>query len=158
MNERGMVTEIQGKLLTVQLEMNEGCGACANDGCKKTRRSIKAYNRDEVPLSEGDYAEIQVEGKAQLYGAFWVLGLPLLVFAGGYVAGRLLFPGESEVPAALCGLGGLALGMLVGVLVQKGQRLESLPRVLRKLDPDISGEPNPDWNEGSPEYIEAASK
>jgi positive regulator of sigma E activity len=158
MNERGMVTEIQGKLLTVQLEVNEGCGACANDGCKKTRRAIKAYNRDEIPLAEGDYVEVQIEGKAQLFGAFWVLGLPLIMFAGGYVLGRLVFRGESEAPAALGGLGGLLLGMLIGVIVQKGQRLESLPRILRKVEPEVSGEADPDWNEGSPEYIDAASK
>jgi len=158
MNERGMVTEIQGRLLTVQLEMNEGCGACANDGCKKTRRAIKAYNRDGLPLAEGDYIEVQVEGKAQLVGAFWVLGMPLVLFIGGYLLGRSLFPGESEGPAALCGLAGLVVGMIVGMVVQKGQRLESLPRVLRKVEPEISGEPNPDWTEGSPEYNEAASK
>lgn len=158
MTERGTVAEIQGKLLTVQLELNEGCGACANDGCKKTRRAIKAYNRDGIALGEGDCVDVDIEGKAQLLGAFWVLGLPLLLFGGGYVLGRLLFPGEAEGPAALCGLGGLLLGMLVGVIVQKGQRLESLPRVLRKVEPEVSGEPNPDWSEGSPEYVEAASR
>lgn len=141
MIERGMVSEIQGKLLTVQLELNEGCGACGNEGCKKTRRSVKAYNKSELALAEGDCVEIDIQGKAQLVGALWVLGLPLALFAGGYVFGRLTFPGLSETPAALCGIGGLSLGMVVGVLVQKGQRLESLPAVLRKVEPDAADEP-----------------
>jgi len=144
--------------VTVQLELNEGCGACGNEGCKKAKRAVKAYNRNGLDLTEGDYVEIDIQGKAQLIGALWVLGLPLLMFAGGYVVGRELFPGESEAPAALCAIGGLALGMLVGVLVQKRQRLESLPAVIRKIRPEVSGEPNPDWSEGSSEYVEAASR
>jgi positive regulator of sigma E activity len=148
MTERGTVTEIQGRLLSVQLELNEGCGACGNEGCKKARRAVKAYNRSDIPLSEGDCVDIDIEGKAQLVGALWVLGLPLALFVGGYLVGRAAFPGASEAPAALCGVGGLALGMAVGVLVQKGQRLESLPSVLRKVEPGSADAPEPDWAEG----------
>lgn len=162
MIERGTVSEIQDRLVSVQLELNEGCGACGNEGCKKARRAVKAYNRDRLALAEGDCVEIDIQGKAQLLGAFWVLGLPLILFGGGYVLGSLAFPAASkaaefEAPAALCGLAGLALGMLLGVIVQKRQRLESLPAVIRKIEPEVVGEPNPEWDEGSPEYVDAAS-
>jgi positive regulator of sigma E activity len=157
MTERGTVSGIRDRLLTVQLELNEGCGACSNDGCKKTRRAVQAYNRSDIPLAEGDYVEIDIEGKAQLIGAFWVLGLPLIVFAGGYIARPVVFPGASEAPAALCGIAGLTLGMLVGVIVQKRQRMESLPAVIRKIEPEVSGEATPEWSEGSPDYVDAAS-
>jgi len=158
MTERGTVSEIRGKQLTVQLELNEGCGACGNEGCKKARRAVQAYNREDIPLAEGDFVDIDIEGKAQFFGALWVLGLPLALFIGGYFLGRVLFKAEGEGPAALVGLAGLLVGMVVGVLVQKGQRLETLPRVLRKVEPEISGEPDPDWDEGSSEYVEAASR
>ncbi|HOX33278.1 MAG TPA: SoxR reducing system RseC family protein [Spirochaetales bacterium] len=157
MTERGVVSEIQDRLLTVQLELNEGCGACSNEGCKKARRGVRAYNRQDIPLAEGDSVDIEIEGKAQLYGALWVLGLPLVLFACGYILGRVVFPDGSETPAALCGIAGLSLGMVVGILVQKKQRLESLPSVIRKVEIEISGEPRPDWAEGSPEYVDAAS-
>lgn len=140
MTERGTVTEIRDRELTVQLEMTAGCGNCANDGCKVSRHALKAYNRDGLELAEGDLVEIEVEGRAQVTGALWVLGLPLALFAGGYFAGRALFPtATGEGPAALSGLAGLVLGMVVGVWAQKGQRLDSLPRALRKVearDPD----------------------
>ncbi|MBL8967555.1 MAG: SoxR reducing system RseC family protein [Spirochaetaceae bacterium] len=139
MTERGIVKEIQGKLVTVQLEMTAACGACGNNGCKTSRNCLQAYNRDEVTIAEGDEVEIQVEGKAQLEGALWVLGLPLALFAGGYVAGRALFPGASEAPAALSGLAGLVIGVVVGVLVQKGKRLETLPRILRVVHAEAGG-------------------
>lgn len=157
MTERGTVTEVRDRLLTVQLELNEGCGACANDGCKKAKRAVQAYNRSDIPLAEGDCVEINIEGKAQFFGALWVLGLPLLLFAGGYIVGRFMTTGESEAPAAISGVVGLVLGMIIGVIVQKRQRLESLPSVVRKVEPEVSGEAEPEWTEGSPDYVDAAS-
>jgi len=157
MTERGIVTKLDGRLVTVQLEMQDGCGVCGNEACKTGRRSIQGYNRQDIALAEGDAVELAVSGRAQLSGAFWILGMPLLVFAGGYVLGRLLFPGSSEAPAALAGLAGLALGMSVGVLVQKRQKMDSLPSLTRKLEPEIGLEAKPDWSEGSPDYIHAAA-
>lgn len=134
MTERGMVTELKDKLATIQLELQAACGACANDGCKKSKHALQAFNRDGLDISIGDQVEIEVEGKAQVVGALWVLGLPLATFVAGYFAARALFPeAAGEGPAALGGLLGLVLGGLVGMLVQRGNRLDSLPRVLRKV-------------------------
>jgi positive regulator of sigma E activity len=159
MTERGIVTEIREKLVTVQLEMTEGCGVCGNEGCKTGRRSIQGYNKRDLKVSEGDMVELEVSGKAQMSGALWVLGLPLALFVGGYALGRFLFPGlaegpaaegpAAEGPAALCGLVGFALGMLVGVMVQKGKRMESFPQLLRKVEMEIGLEPAPDYDENS---------
>jgi positive regulator of sigma E activity len=143
MLERGTVKEIRDRLVTVQLELQEGCSACSNARCKDNRQSIQAYNRDGLALSEGDGVEVEIQGKAQLEGAFWILGMPLALFVGGYFAGRALFPGASEAPAALSGLAGLVLGMLVGVLVQKGKRLETLPRVVHTLSVEDCQESGP---------------
>lgn len=138
MTELGTVTEIKDRLLSVQLEENEGCAACSNSSCKDKRQSIKVYNRDGLDVREGDRVEVEVQGRAQLSGAFWVLGMPLALLVGGYVAGRSLFPGTDEGPAALCGIAGLAIGMAVGFFIQKGKRIESLPVATRVMPP---GEP-----------------
>ncbi len=138
MIERGTVKEIKDRLVTVQLELQDGCSACDNSGCKDKRQSIQAYNRDGISLQEGEYVEVEIQGSAQLSGAFWVLGMPLALFIGGYFAGRYLFPSTGEGPAALCGLAGLVLGMVMGVLIQKGKRLETFPRVVRAWKPEIN--------------------
>jgi positive regulator of sigma E activity len=135
-----MVKEIRDKLVTIQFEMQEGCAACNNSSCKSNRQSIQAYNRDNIALSEGETVEVQVEGKAQLIGAFWVLAFPLVLFLGAYFAGRELFPGANEAPAALCGLLGLVAGMVTGVLIQKRRRLESYPLVLRVVGVDVGAD------------------
>lgn len=134
MKERGMVTGIDGKVVSVSLKMMAGCESCVNSSCKTTRTGIKAYNGEGLPLAEGDSVEILIEGKAQLAGAIWVLGLPLALFVAGYLVGRQLFPDAGEGPAVAFSVGALVLGMVVGILVQKGKRLESLPRILRRID------------------------
>jgi len=150
MIERGMVKEIRDKLVTIQFEMQESCSACNNSTCKSNRQAIQAYNRDDISLCEGETVEVQVEGKAQLLGAFWVLAFPLMLFLGAYFAGRELFPGANEGPAALCGLFGLIAGMVVGVLIQKRRRLESYPRVLHVVTTESGAE-------GEAEAIESES-
>lgn len=133
MTERGMVTGIEGAVVTVSLRMMEGCASCVNSSCKTNRGGIKAYNEKGIAVSEGDTVEIVIAGRSQLDGALWVLGMPLAVFMIAYFAGRALFPGAGEGPAVALSVGGLALGMLAGMLIQKGRRLDSLPKVTRKV-------------------------
>jgi positive regulator of sigma E activity len=156
MTEQGTVTGILGRQVTVQLEMSEGCAGCLNGGCKTGRAGIQSYNKKDISVAEGDRVEISIEGKAQLTGAFWILGLPLGLLFAGYALGRFAFGSESEVPAVMAGIGALVLGMLGGVLVQKQARLESLPALLRKVEVAVGGGAEPDFSEGSPEYVEAA--
>lgn len=111
-----------------------GCESCVNSSCKTQRTGIKAYNRDDMHLAEGDTIEILIEGKEQLSGALWVLGMPLALFIVGYLAGRALFPDSGEGPAVGMSVASLALGMVAGIFVQKGRKLDSLPKVVRKID------------------------
>lgn len=134
MTEHGIVQSIDGKVVTVVLRMMAGCQSCVNSSCKTNRTGVKAYNRDELPIAEGDSVEINIEGKAQLSGALWVLGLPLAIFASGYLLGRLIYPDSGEGPAVLFSVVGLVIGVVIGILVQKGKRLESLPRLTRRID------------------------
>lgn len=134
MKETGIVKKIEGRFVQVGIEMHEGCESCMNNQCKTGRSALKAFNRDKLELSEGDFVEIEIAGKEQARGAFWVLGLPLAGLFAGYGLGRLLFPGSGEGPAvASSGLVFLAL-LGIGLLVQKGRANESLPVVMRRLD------------------------
>lgn len=134
MTEHGIVQAIDGKTVTIVLKMMAGCQSCVNSSCKTNRTGVKAYNRDNIPIEEGDTVEIKIEGKAQLSGALWVLGLPLSLFLAGYLLGRLIYPGAGEGPAVILSIVGLVVGGIAGILVQKGKRLESLPSVTRRID------------------------
>lgn len=130
----GTVKKIEGKLISVGIEMHEGCESCMNGACKTGRSALQAYNRKGLDVVEGDMVEIEVPGMEQARGAFWVLGLPLVALFAGYGVGVLLFPGRGEGPA-VAGAGlFFALALAGGVLVQKGRKLDSLPVVLRKVE------------------------
>jgi positive regulator of sigma E activity len=146
--EQGIVTAIDGKIVSVVLRMMEGCASCVNSSCKTNRTGVKAYNRDNLALAEGDTIEIKIEGKAQLSGALWVLGLPMLLFIAGYFIGRRFYPDSGEGPAVLFSVAALALGTVAGILVQKGKKLDSLPRVVKRVD-FSEFEPGPGDDSGS---------
>ena len=158
MTERGIVTGVSGKAATVQLEMADGCASCINEACKKGARQIQAYNRGSLVLVEGDEVELNIEGRASLIGSFWLLGLPLALLGAGYAVGRALWPSSGEGPAVLMGLGALAAGMLIGILVQKRQRLESFPSIVRKLESTRSSDDEPKLQEGDSEYEDLVAK
>ncbi|MEN6364224.1 MAG: SoxR reducing system RseC family protein [Rectinema sp.] len=134
MIERGTIASVEGKLVSVAIEMHEGCESCINSSCKTRRSAIQACNRDSFSLAEGDLVDVEVRGAEQAKGAFWVLGLPLVALFAGYGLGMVLFPGSGEgASVATSGLSFL-LALGVGMLVQRGKRMDSLPVVLRKVD------------------------
>ncbi len=134
MKESGVVKKINGKLVSVGIEMHDGCESCMNNGCKTGRSALQAYNPKGLDIAEGDIVEIEIHGAEQARGAFWVLGLPLVALFAGYGLGRLFFPSASEGPAvAAAGLLFL-LTLAIGVFVQKGRKFESLPVVTRKCE------------------------
>lgn len=98
MTEQGIVTAIDGKIISVVLRMMEGCASCVNSSCKTNRTGVKAYNREGLAIAEGDTIEIKIEGKAQLSGALWVLGLPMALFIVGYFVGRYFYPDSGKDP------------------------------------------------------------
>lgn len=134
MKELGTVKEVDGKVVIVGISMHEGCESCSNSMCKSSRSALKAYNASEFALSEGDEVEIEVKSGEQARGAFWVLGLPLGALFAGYGLGRLFFPGTEEGPSVLSAGILFAIFLGIGLLVQRGRALDSLPVIVRKLE------------------------
>lgn len=134
MRETGSVKEMEGSIVIVAIEMHEGCESCLNTSCKKGRGALRVSNRDNLDLSPGDQVEIEIPGKEQAKGAFWVLGLPVAGLFAGYGAGALLFPGTDEGPKVACSGALFLIALLAGMLVQKNRKQDSLPFIVRKLD------------------------
>lgn len=130
MRERATVKSIEGNMLTVSIEMQEGCGVCGNSTCKMRRSNLQVYNRDHLPVHEGEEVIIEVPATEQAKSAFWVLGLPLVMLFVGYGVGALLFRTESEGPAVACAGAGFLVALVAGMLVQRRNRLESFPKLV----------------------------
>ena len=131
MKELATVKEIKGDMITVSIQMQEGCGVCGSNGtCKIRKSNLLAYNRKHIHVEEGEQVVIEVPGSAQAKSAFWVLGLPLIMLFAGYAFGALVFHAPTEGPAVASGGVGFMLALLVGMLVQKRNKLESFPYIL----------------------------
>lgn len=134
MSEQGTVTKIDGADVTVRIDMEAGCAGCMNhEACGVTEGVLSALDPDGIVGAIGDRVEIATSRRAQAAGVFWFLGLPLVLFAAGYAAGSRFFATSEEGPAALLGIGGFVLGLVIAWLSMRGKRASSLPRVVRML-------------------------
>lgn len=136
MKEQGTTTRIDGSVVTLRIDLEANCAGCMNkEGCNLAGSLMKARDPGGLVSGPGQRVEVEISPGAQAAGAFWLLGLPLALFGGGYAAGSALFPAAGEGPAALLGIGGFALGIGAAFLLKRGNRTASLPVVTRLLEP-----------------------
>jgi TRAP-type C4-dicarboxylate transport system permease large subunit len=83
-------------------------------------------------VEEGENVIVEVPAVEQAKSAFWVLGLPLIMLFVGYGVGVLVFRASTEGPAVASAGVGFVLALLVGMIVQRRNRLESFPYILAK--------------------------
>ncbi len=144
MKEQGTTTRIDGSEVTVRIDLEANCAGCMNkEGCALAGSLMQARDPSGLVRSVGQRVEVEISPGAQAAGAFWLLGLPLVLFGGGYAAGSVLFPASGEGPAALLGIGGFALGILAAFLLKRGSRSSALPVVTRVLGGPFGASPSP---------------
>ncbi|MBU0936113.1 MAG: SoxR reducing system RseC family protein [Spirochaetes bacterium] len=138
MIETACVTKIQGKKATVRFIMSEGCHACSSkDSCSSSDgRVLVADIPPEMKLNPGDTVKIQVSASAHLWGLLFLVVLPVVLFGTGYLLVESLQLGKGELPAALAGIGGLLLGLLLALLVTSRGRLAARPQVIELVQPE----------------------
>lgn len=133
MKETATIKEIKGDMVTVAIQMQEGCGVCGLNGtCKMRRSDLLVYNKKRIDVREGEAVVIEVPGTEQAKSAFWVLGLPVAMLFVGYGFGTLVFHAATEGPAVASAGVGFVVSLLAGMLVQRRNRLESFPYILAK--------------------------
>lgn len=134
MIERGIVTKIEGRDVTVCLKPTEGCVNCAHSElCATGKTEVRVYDRKDIKPEIGETVEIEVSAGNQLASALLLLGIPLALFAAFYALSRALLPAEGEGPAALAGMLGIALGIFLGATIEKGRKRESMPCIARRV-------------------------
>ena len=133
MRERAIVKEIKGDMVTVSIELQEGCAVCVNNGrCKIRKSHLSVYNKDHIDIDEGDRVVVEIRTSEQAKSAFWVLGFPLIMLFVGYGFGAFIFKGSGEGPAVVCAGLGFIFAMGIGMLIQYRRKLKSFPYILGK--------------------------
>ena len=134
MRELGVVKKVDGRLVTISVQLQEGCASCAMNGaCHSHNNALLAYNKEDINVAEGDDVEIEIRSSEQAKGAFWVLGLPLAALFVGYGLGKLLIHSQGE--GAAVGSAGVlfVLSLAFGAFVQKRKKYDSFPFITKKF-------------------------
>jgi positive regulator of sigma E activity len=129
MKERGVATKVEGQSVTVRVSLNEGCESCnSKDGCAVVGREFQAEAAPGTVIAIGDTVDMELPDSVRVSGAFWLLAVPLGLFALGYVGGGALFPGRGEGVQALLGLLGMAVGLVFAATVARRGPMSRKPR------------------------------
>ncbi len=134
MKEQGILIKIEGKLATVRLSMGGGCGSCGSkDACASGstgKRTISALVADGLSPKPGNPVVMEIQDRVQLIGILWFGLLPLALFAAGYAGADRVFNFASEGLAALGGMAGIALGLVIATFVSRQGSLAQRPIII----------------------------
>lgn len=90
MTEKGLVTKVTGKSISVKMFPLTNCGECkACDAHRRSSTTIEIENNCNA--SVGDYVSVQIK-ETILSGAIIFYGIPLLAFLVGILLGWMLTP------------------------------------------------------------------
>jgi len=116
MIETGVVTDIKGNKLILNIRRSSACGSC--NACKAidTRHMSIALDNNTVARI-GDTVKIEIDDSAIVKGALWLYGLPLAglllgVMCGHIITKRFILP-MPEVISAISGIAAMSFMAIV---------------------------------------------
>jgi positive regulator of sigma E activity len=131
MEDSGLVTEISGRNITVELVRGGGCKSCSMQGlCFKKSTPAEFRLVSDLPLEVGDRVQLDISPGGRTLASLLIFGLPLLFLFCGFLLASLWLTEIASV-----GVGFIAMG-LAFLIVRKldpklGKRLQI--SILRKL-------------------------
>lgn len=126
MTQKGTVTHIDGRLITVRCVNNcEKCETCKN---RSTERSFQAWNGSNLEIAVGDLVTVHVPPHKAVTTGFMVFIMPLFFFFLLYALSARIGV-VSEVLRASFGIGGIGFGFLVNFLIKLMKKQSDIPAI-----------------------------
>lgn len=114
---------------------SSACASCKTSAfCSTKDRQFSAYNKTGGPLNAGDVVELYLPPGKTIFAGFIALLLPVLLFPLGYYLPTIFKLNVGEGIQILLGLGGIAVGFLIGRLFSKVKGREYIPEITRLLE------------------------
>lgn len=116
MTNKGIVTQVDGDVLTIVFERHEACGDCHNcmrgsEDCAKHTITLRGR------ANRGDVVEVEIDDSNVMAMSATAYLIPLAGFGlglgGGWLLTRVLTAMNSELLMALCAVAGTAVAYLV---------------------------------------------
>lgn len=115
MTERGMVAKVKGNKATVRFDRRSACDKCHMCATTKDGMKVEVVVENTLGANVGDYVEVEMGEKYVLTAAAIVYVIPLVLIGAGIGIGTLI----SELAQALFALGGLIIGFVIAILLDR---------------------------------------
>lgn len=115
MTERGMVAKVKGNKATVRFDRRSACDKCHMCATTKDGMKVEVIVENTLGANVGDYVEVEMGEKYVLTAAAIVYVIPLVLIGAGIGIGTLI----NELAQALFALGGLIIGFVIAVLLDR---------------------------------------
>ena len=133
MTETGVVRKVVDDRIFVGCKRNEGCSNCSSAFCAGDETMFEARNTTETDVELGDEVTIYLATRKTIGAGFYVLVLPLLLFAAGFLIMQQAYPESGEGLRALVGIIGLFVGF--GFSYLRSKKRPSLPEIVSITKP-----------------------
>lgn len=127
--ENGVVSEIIGDLIKIQIPKKPDCEECRSIFCSKSEGNsnfIEIENKENFKI--GEKVEIQLEGKYLIKATLLLFVLPLIILVSTI---SLLFFLQSN--ASLAAVISFSLVAIYYVILKQTKTINIRPRIVRKL-------------------------
>ncbi len=115
MTERGVVSKVKGGKATVQFERHSACDKCHMCAVTKDTMKVEVTLDNTLGANVGDFVEVEMGERYVLTAAAIVYVIPLVLIGVGIGLGTLI----NELAQVLMGLGGLVVGFVIAILLDK---------------------------------------
>ncbi|MBA7683185.1 hypothetical protein ES703_91545 [subsurface metagenome] len=96
-------------------------------------------NKKSYPLKHGDPVEVYISPVKAVKAAFLLLILPLLLFFPFYYICGIIWKAAGEPVKVLAGLGGVACGFLVNLILKRSVKEQEMPEIARVVVEETAG-------------------
>ena len=131
MTETAIVSEINGKIVTIGCSRKGACKSCSSSFCASDQHMFEASNSRDLDIQIGDTVDVYLAPGKTVAAGFLVLIVPLILFIVGYSVGGRLFASSSEAIQALFGLAGFGTGFGLSFLYSRKKKATSMPEIMR---------------------------
>jgi sigma-E factor negative regulatory protein RseC len=129
--DSGIVTAVNGKQVTVEIERGGGCKSCSMRGFCISKNTPSEFElTSELLLKTGDRVQLEISPGGRALASLLVFGVPLaFLFAGFLIASLWL----NELISIFFGFGAMAIGFLLVRLIDRKCSNRLNIRIARKL-------------------------
>jgi positive regulator of sigma E activity len=129
MVEKAIVCSIKGENVEVVIEKDCGqdCRHCREENHNNT---ICVANIKGLEIKVGDRVEIYLAPSKAIFSGFLIFILPLFLFVIFYYIAQIFTGTEDETIPAICGGGGILVGLGINFLIRKLKKKEELPEII----------------------------